>query len=161
MQDTQTITKPATHYFFTPSDVREEFTAKFLNESFCREWILRRLHPQGAICPRCELAVDEQRFWSAKKMKCGNCKKWFTALTGTFLSGCQFNFSEIILLAIFLSLQVPDKKIAKVLDISSENVRLWRHKFEGAEIIGTLRQYEEADLIYDKVISTAKELKIT
>jgi transposase-like protein len=129
MQETQTVARSSSRYFFAPFDVREEFTAKFLDENFCREWILRRLHPQGATCPHCELTIHEQRFWLARKIKCSQCKKWFTALTGTFLSGCQFTFSEVIVLAMFLSLQVPDKEIAKVLDISSENVRLWRHKF--------------------------------
>jgi transposase-like protein len=68
-------------------------------------------------------------FWDCKRIKCGRCGKYFTALTGTFLSGCHFNFREIVLLALLLALGVVDKQIAAILKISSENVRLWRHHF--------------------------------
>jgi transposase-like protein len=69
-------------------------------------------------------------FWDCKRIKCGGCGKYFTALTDTFLSGSHMSFREIILLAFLLGLNVADKQIAAVMKMSQENIRLWRHRFE-------------------------------
>ena len=137
MQDAETMTKLTITHFFTPDDVRWDFSADFLNETACRLWILKRLHPEGPHCPACTISVHnkfEQRFWMCARLRC-RCGKYYTALTGTFLSGSQFSFAEIILLAMFFSLHISDREIADILDISAENVRLWRHKFEGNKIL--------------------------
>ena len=49
---------------------------------------------------------------------------------GTFLSDCQLDYYEVILLAILLSPDMSDKTIADILDMSAANVRIWRNKFE-------------------------------
>lgn len=66
-------------------------------------------------------------------MRCGSCGKFFTALTGTFLAGTHMNYREIVLLALFLSLDLPFKKIGQLLEISQETVRLWKMKFDAFE----------------------------
>lgn len=66
----------------------------------------------------------------SERIKCCHCEKFFTALTGTFLSGCQLDFREVILLAVLLSPDITDKTIADILKMSSANVRIWRNKFE-------------------------------
>lgn len=118
---------------FVPADVLVDFDADFLVENICRYWVLKRLHPAQLVCPGCGFNIPDnllRSFWDNKRIKCGVCGKYFTALTDTFLSGCHFDFREIILLAILLSLEVPDKQIATTLKISAENVRLWRHRYE-------------------------------
>ena len=118
---------------FDTSDVVSSLCVDFINESSCRDWVLKRLHPNGACCPGCGVALPEkslQRFWMADRVKCCQCDKFFTALTGTFLSGCQLDFREVILLAILLSPDITDKIIADVLKMSPANVRIWRAKFE-------------------------------
>ena len=77
---------------------------------------------------------SQPRFWAGERVKCC-CGKFFTALTGTILSGCQLDFREVILLAVLLFLGVPDKVIAGFLRMSTAGVRLWRQKFESIEII--------------------------
>lgn len=122
---------------FIPVDVLAAFDAEFLVEAFCRYWVIRKLYPDDQMrCPGCGSNIPEgllRSFWDNKRLKCDRCGKYFTALTDTFLSGCHFNFGEIVLLAFMISLGVSDKQIAKTLKISAENVRLWRHRFEAIE----------------------------
>ena len=121
---------------FSRGDVTSSAVSAFFNESACRQWIIKRLHPDGACCPDCGKGLSEKslnRFWSAERVKCCGCGKFFTALTGTFLSGCQLTFSEVIVLAILLSPDFNDKKIAEILDMSPANVRIWRNKFEAMD----------------------------
>ena len=125
---------------FVPADVRDAFGAEFLDKAYCHAWIMERLHgdqpcmrENNHFCPKCGAVIPVRlmhSFWTGKRVKCDECGKYFTALTGTFLSGCHFDFREIVLLAFMLSLGVADKQIAATLNISAENVRLWRHRFE-------------------------------
>jgi transposase-like protein len=118
---------------FVPGDVLAAFNAEFLDEMWCRAWVLERLHRESPRCPACEEEIPDrlmQSFCEVKRIRCDRCEKYFTALTGTFLSGCHFSFREIVLLAWLLALKVADKQIAETLKISVESVRLWRHRFE-------------------------------
>lgn len=68
-----------------------------------------------------------------KRIKCAGCGAMFTAMTGTFLSGTHLQCEEIVLMCMLLSLGVQDKEIARIVRISAESVRLWRHKFDAIE----------------------------
>lgn len=122
---------------FSARDVLEVFNVNFLDYEFARMWVLKRLHPDGTHCPGCGIPPLSnefmQRFWQGKRMRCPQCGKYFTALTGTFLSGCHLDFRGVILLAVLLALGIHDKQIAAIVEMSSENVRLWRKKFQVQE----------------------------
>lgn len=121
---------------FVPGDVLKAFDVNVLNNETCKMWITEKLHHNEARCPRCGASLPERQmhsFLDYKRIKCDKCGKYFTALTGTFLSGCHFSFREIVLLAFLLALRVPDKQIAATLKISAENVRLWKEKFKSLE----------------------------
>jgi len=121
---------------FTPSDALSVFNANFLDYEFSRIWVLKRLHPDGAHCPGCGAEIAEsqlQRFWSNGRLACRKCGKYFTALTGTFISGSQLDFRNIILLAVLLALRVTDRDIVKITRMSAENIRLWRRRFIAIE----------------------------
>lgn len=127
------------HGVFTPQDIESVFNANFLDYEFARIWVLKRLHPDGAYCPGCGVAVHEnkmQRFWSNQRISCRVCGKYFTALTGTFVAGCQMDFRSLILLSFLLALDVNAQIIARIIGISKENVRLWRLKFIDIAITG-------------------------
>ena len=118
---------------FTPADVLQVFNAAFLDYEFSRIWILKRLHPAGAFCPRCGEVVPDhklQRFWSAGRLSCRTCGKFFTALTGTFIAGCQLDFRNLMLLSVLIALGVGDKQISTIVGMCPDNVRLWRYKFD-------------------------------
>ncbi len=136
-QNNATNCKPVT---FTPDDVLREFNSAFLDMEYCRGWVISKLHggckwlTDGPVqhCPKCNEIIPDrqmQSFWRGFRIKCYHCGKYFDHLTGTFLSGCHFNFREIVLLSFLLSLEISDKKIAKILNISAETVRIWKRKF--------------------------------
>lgn len=118
------------------------FGPEFLDESACRSWILNSLHKGSVVgCPECgsELGGSyPQRFWDGKRIRCCNCGKFYTALTGTVLSGCHLDYRSIMLLAVFLFFGVRPDFIAKKLDITTETIRLWRKKFEAIDRINTI-----------------------
>lgn len=116
---------------FTLGDVRNAFDADFLDIDKCRVWIMERLHGNQALCPECCNRINDDqatKFWRGDRVKCPQCEKYFTALTGTFLSGCHFNFRQIFLLYYLIALKFPDKEIARIIKITPESVRLWRLK---------------------------------
>ncbi|MEN6623625.1 MAG: hypothetical protein ABFD50_19025 [Smithella sp.] len=122
---------------FVPADVLKSFNADFLDEDRCRVWIMWLLHRDITQCPKCGEEIPQhlwRSFWICNRIRCSHCHTYFTALTGTFLSGCHMKFREIILLSFMLSLGASDKAIAETLKISAENVRLWRLKFKELEI---------------------------
>jgi len=118
---------------FTPGEILKVFNANFLDYEFARLWILKRLHPHGAHCPGCGAAVPAKklrRFWANGRIRCGECGKYYTALTGTFISGCQIDFRGLMLLSVLIALGVHDGQIAAIVGMGHENVRLWRLRFE-------------------------------
>ncbi len=114
--------------------VIENFTVELFDERVCMEWILNKLHPEGASCPRCEKRILSakclQNFWSLKRVFCKDCKKIFTALTGTVLNGVQIDLRTLFVMAVFMQLGVDRKVIAKLLKIHPETVRSWETRFK-------------------------------
>ena len=125
-------TNSATRGYFTPDMVLEAFGAHFLDRDRCREWVLRRLHPDTPRCPACRSALSEKlaaRFWSGDRVKCKSCRKYFTAVTGTFLQGTHMTFIEVVLLSVFLGVGTSTALIAHKLGSHEETIRIWRRKF--------------------------------
>jgi len=120
--------------------VIESFTVELFDERVCREWILNKLHPEGASCPGCGKPILSakclQNFWNLKRVFCKDCKKIFTALTGTMLNGIQMDLRTLFVMAIFLQLGADKKVIAKLLKIHTETVRLWKTRFKVWEAMG-------------------------
>ena len=117
---------------FTAEDVLDMFNANLMDPDLARIWVLKRLHPSDAYCPGCAAAIPDsklRRFWSNERMSCRSCGKYFTALTGTFISGCQMDFRDVLLLAFLIAMGIGDRRIAAIIRMSPENVRLWRRKF--------------------------------
>lgn len=116
---------------FTAADVVRVFNANFLDYEFARLWVLKTLHPEGAKCPGCNATVPEKsegRFYQRERLLCWFCGKYFTALTGTFLSGCHQDFRTVILLAVLVGLGVHNGDISKITGMSEDSIRIWRRK---------------------------------
>lgn len=121
---------------FTPAEIFQEFNAKYLDEDCCRCFVIGKIYQDNFYCPECGNSIPDnlmRSFLNLKRIKCDRCGKYFTALTGTFLSGTHFDFREIVLLAFMLAMGIEDKQIAATLKISAESVRLWRHRFAALE----------------------------
>jgi hypothetical protein len=140
MEHTQNITKPqliSGRYPVEPDNVLKSFNATFLDEAACRTWILKGLHGDNAHCPGCGTIILDakrlQHFWSGERLTCQNqlhCKKHFTALTETFFAHCHMTFREMFLMMFLLGAGFKNKLIAKILNVSPENIRIWRNKYK-------------------------------
>lgn len=116
--------------YFTTRAAAAHFGPGFLNEDACREWVVSRLHPGGASCPGCGLRIeDDKSFRAGKRCHCGRCGRWFTATTGTFLDGAHLSFGQVFLLAALIEHINHPARIALLVDISVDTVRLWVKKF--------------------------------
>lgn len=119
--------------FFRASELLEVFSAEFLDEARCTEWILKRMHPEGAFCPACKNKIEDEttlnNFWWLRRCKCKHCNKWFSAYSGTFLYNSHLTPQQAVLLAVQIAQGNPRKVIAKMLGIHPDTVRLWQKRF--------------------------------
>lgn len=110
-------------------DFVQIFNAGFLDEVACRQFILSSLHPDGARCPRCRAPLSKRRnaaFWDGRRVKCSHCRKEFTALTETLLSGCHWTYAQVFLLMVLIGLDLGDRQISSILKCRVETVKKWR-----------------------------------
>lgn len=113
-------------------DLAAVFGANFLDETVCREWILRKIHPMRPVCPHCGRRIARwrlSRFWMNGRMECDDCHRWFNALTGTALSGCRLGFADFVMMAAGFHWGFSNQEIARLIAFDPETVRIWRHKW--------------------------------
>lgn len=116
---------------FTTTDVLRSLNIDFLDETYCREWILKQLHGDNPACPGCGYHNEiPKNYWDGKLVRCKLCDKWFTGVTDTFLSAAKLNFREVFLLAVLLGLGQDNQAIANILRVTPETIRRWRRKFD-------------------------------
>lgn len=110
------------------------FSLELFNETECRSWILKQLHPEGAKCPNCGTPVISEKTlstWAALgRVSCRSCSRFFTAATGTMIQGAKIDLRTLYCLALFLSLQVPVAKIVQILKVSHGTVTNWGHRLQ-------------------------------
>ena len=117
-----------------PEDVLNGPVLDFFDEDACRNWILKCIHREKALCPRCNAIIEGQpevSFWAGRVVKCKCCAKMFDAKTGTFLVGMHFNYRQLVLLSLLLAMGWNNGRIAALVGCSGPTVGLWRRKFEG------------------------------
>jgi transposase-like protein len=149
------------HPMLTVTEILSAFGADFLDDEFCRLWILKKLHPGTEhLCPQCRTPITGstlQHFWEAKRIRCGACGKFFTALSGTIISGCHLDFRSLIILGVFLGLGIRYGLIAAKLGINQETVRLWQKKFEAIEKLSRC-EYQDDGQSSDSAVPFARNL---
>jgi transposase-like protein len=120
--------------YFTPDDLTRSLAADFLSADRCRSWVLATLHPEGAHCPYCGRAFSDskrlQHFQNGDRLRCASCKRFFTALTGTFLSGTHMSFQQVVLLCLLINCNLDVSQAARLLGEHPDTVRLWKIKFK-------------------------------
>lgn len=133
--------KTADTGYFTPAQALDHLAPKLLDEIESRAWILEQLHgyPPIVACPDCRFIVTRTRqvmaFTHGLYVTCPECGRKFSATTGTFIAGTHQDFRTIFLLAVLLATGLDNNQISKVLGVTAETVRLWRHRFSSlAEI---------------------------
>lgn len=139
MERSENTVKTNTSHIITPEEVVKDFNAHFLDESFCIQYILDKLHPRSTQCPHCKQDIKDDttldNFFAAKRCQCKSCKRWFTATTGTFLQGSQLNARQIVLLMLLLGYQINNRDIARILSVHPDTVSLWQKKINALKDI--------------------------
>ncbi|HVN96056.1 MAG TPA: hypothetical protein VMT62_06475 [Syntrophorhabdaceae bacterium] len=113
-------------------EILSQFSAAFFDETNCRTWILRQLHPHGAKCPSCGAELQgksEKSFWENRRIHCSRCKNWFTALSKTAFSSVHMPFSKMMLVGLMFALGQPVRLIATMAESNRNTVRGWRRRF--------------------------------
>ncbi len=101
----------------------------FLDERLCRELVLGILHNTKAsppACPYCGYQFSEElwpRFFQNERMHCRDCRKIFTATTGTNINRLRLEFRAIVFLCILYEARVPLEEISRKIGISERNIR--------------------------------------
>lgn len=107
------------------------FNSSFLNESTCREAILRIIHSNKFTCPYCNIKLEENKFQSfldLKRIKCSGCGKSFNALKGTVLCNAHLSFSQLMLITVLIAANIPISKIETITKVHRESVILLKKK---------------------------------
>lgn len=109
------------------------FSPDIFDEAACRARVLLKLHPDGALCPACGLALDgltEKSFWAGRRCECGRCGRWFSARSGTFLDNAHLSYAQIIIIAALLREGLHPARIAAFAGVSADTVRIWSMRFK-------------------------------
>lgn len=107
------------------------FTYQALDADYCRFLIYRWLHPDGVRCPHCgaDGSPYSSRLNAGLRALC-LCGKWYSAVSGTWLSGCKLDPRKVYMLAFLVREGFSDSRIAEITDMDRSTVWAWRRKLE-------------------------------
>lgn len=118
---------------FSTQQAADALSVAFFDEAVCRQWVLQALHPNGAFCPHCRAALKNEsgvKFWNMQYTTCHACGKRFLATKGTVLHNTTLSMRQAFALACFIELGLSNKRIASIIGIHPDSVRLWRLKLD-------------------------------
>lgn len=113
--------------------VFDSFGPRFLDESFCRMFLIDLVHMGCFCCPFCHHSIGKGYcgdFYQNRPIYCPGCRKVFRATTRTLLSYSKLNFRKIILLSLMLELGFGSNQIARRLGIARHTIPRWRKKLD-------------------------------
>jgi transposase-like protein len=103
--------------------------SSLIDDAKCYELVRQRRWPDGVRCPRCEGASvtrhgrdDTQPH--RQRYRCAGCGTRFDDLTGTVLAGHHQPLRVWVLCLHFMGLNLPNRQLAKELDLSQADVQL-------------------------------------
>lgn len=102
----------------------------FLDEGYCRRWMLDQLHPDGVYCPYCGQALNRERiirrFYTLKKITCSECRRKFNAFSKTLFAHTRLSCRQVILIFILLRTGKRTCEVARMARVSPATVIRWR-----------------------------------
>ena len=117
----------------TPSKLRRDFSADFLDRKACMRWIIGTLHPRGVRCPSCKHLLDRpgglDRLLERKRVECPTCGRFFDVFSRTMLTGIHADPRQIVLMLLLISLGATNGAIAQMTGQSDDTVSRWRLKY--------------------------------
>lgn len=118
---------------FTPAEALADLTVNTLDLYACRQWVLARIRPQGAVCNNCNSPIEHQ--WLAEKFMadaracCKGCGQWFTNRSGTIMQDSKLGWREVYLLAVLTGHGMKQAEIAKRVGVHIKTVSFWQKRF--------------------------------
>lgn len=117
MNNSDTTTgKPAGVLF----DLLREFNGRFLDDNFCRRWLLNRIYPDGVIvCPKCQRPLSGKKlhqFYAGERNVCTGCGHRWSTFRGTALNWTHHAPGEIIIIGFLYALGCEEREIAERLN---------------------------------------------
>ena len=118
---------------FSMEEAGKFFGFDMIKYDECALWVVSHLHPGSAKCPHCSAQVNadaQGRFYHLEQIRCVECKRKFTAATGTLLNGSKLEVREIYLIAVLTHCGVSTPQIAATLKCHVDTVTSWQHHFK-------------------------------
>ena len=118
---------------FNSRSVVEGFGPRFLDEDFCRGFLLDLIHTGNFSCPFCGHGISNKYlddFYKNNPIYCPGCRKDFRASSGTILNYSKLSCSQIILLSLMLELGCSVESIAERLGIARQSIPRWKRKLD-------------------------------
>ena len=114
----------------SPSAVLDAFNPAWLDADQVRDWLLRRLHPQGPVCPDCGCPPASKAklaaFYAGRRLQCSQCGRFYSATSGTLLEGAKITPAQLALLALCQALNLPITTTAGLCGVNANTIRFWR-----------------------------------
>ena len=105
------------------------------DEDACSAKLVRWLHPDGLVCPRCPRAdrmrVHRSHRAPVRDYRGGHCHRVFDAFTGTVLHGTRRRPRELVLIIRGVAQGVPTAQLARELDCDRSELLALRHRLQG------------------------------
>ena len=127
--------------WLSPASSLASFSPDSLPWLECARLELDAMHPRGKACPHCHIEIEGERhmerWYQCEDIKCRNCGRGFSSLTGTYLHKAKLDLREIHFLKIMTALHAPLAVIADRMQVSERTVRNWQSRFAAlAEVAG-------------------------
>jgi len=120
----------------TTFDVFDAFDVGLLNDERCKEFLLKLLHTDVALCPFCRFELtkyNQEKFWKNQQAYCGYCNKKFSGSTKTILSSKKVSWAQIVMFCLLREVApgLKSGKIAGLIGTSRSPVNRLRGIFNG------------------------------
>jgi len=102
-----------------------------IDKDLLRDWFLAVFHDSEIVCSHCGQPLSDRAsksYLNYQITSCINCGKKVQFFKGTLFQNAKISPVQFVLLAAYLSLNVPIRTIAKSLDISVSSVGEWQKK---------------------------------
>lgn len=129
------------------NDALADFGPQFLDEDFCRRWLLDRIFRNGIKCPHCGYPVEGRQLFyyyrATRQNICNKCRRKFSTLKGSIFHSTKLSFADLVLIAFLAALGETPEEIAARIRRQPQAVQVALGKFHALDT-ATARSRREA-----------------
>jgi len=107
---------------------------ELMDEQRCYEWLVEILHPEGLVCPRCAMAVEQSKVHRSDRApvlyhRCA-CGRIYNAFATTVWQGTHHRCSVIVRMLQGFVQGVPTLHLAQELNLDRKHLLERRHQLQ-------------------------------